>query len=228
MSLRSSLRGWLGELRCAVAQRLFLDSRIYHAFNDLVIRTAHGSAQVDHVIVSRFGLFVVEAKSRVGWIYGQEMDRNWTHVHFKRKDQFQNPLHQNYGHMKALEELLGIGMEKMHSVVVFTGGCTLKTSLPSNVLAGGYTTYVKAKRDVLLADAEVERIRSVLGSVKSSSGFVERWRHVTSVRERFTNHDVCPKCRGQLVLRVAARGPDVGSTFLGCSNFPRCRFTRNS
>ena len=38
-------------------------------------------------------------------------------------------------------------------------GCTLKTSLPSNVLAGGYTTYVKAKRDVLLADAEVERIR---------------------------------------------------------------------
>ena len=36
---------------------------------------------------------------------------------------------------------------------------------------------------------------------------------------------VCPKCSGELVERTAKRGPNAGKTFLGCSNFPKCRYT---
>ena len=36
---------------------------------------------------------------------------------------------------------------------------------------------------------------------------------------------VCPKCSGELVERTAKRGPTAGQTFLGCSNFPKCRYT---
>ena len=36
---------------------------------------------------------------------------------------------------------------------------------------------------------------------------------------------VCPKCSGELVERTAKRGPNAGNTFLGCSNFPKCRYT---
>ena len=36
---------------------------------------------------------------------------------------------------------------------------------------------------------------------------------------------VCPKCSGELVERTAKRGPNAGNTFLGCSSFPKCRYT---
>ena len=38
--------------------------------------------------------------------------------------------------------------------------------------------------------------------------------------------DVCPKCGAKMVVRTAKSGPNQGKTFLGCSNFPRCRYTK--
>jgi restriction system protein len=36
---------------------------------------------------------------------------------------------------------------------------------------------------------------------------------------------ICPNCGSALVERTAKRGPNAGNTFLGCSNFPNCRYT---
>lgn len=38
---------------------------------------------------------------------------------------------------------------------------------------------------------------------------------------------VCPKCGGELVLRTAKKGSNIGSQFYGCSNYPNCKYTRN-
>jgi len=38
--------------------------------------------------------------------------------------------------------------------------------------------------------------------------------------------NLCPKCGAELVLRTAQRGPNPGQKFWGCSNFPRCRYTK--
>lgn len=38
--------------------------------------------------------------------------------------------------------------------------------------------------------------------------------------------EVCPRCSGELVERTAKRGANAGNTFLGCANFPRCRYTK--
>jgi len=35
----------------------------------------------------------------------------------------------------------------------------------------------------------------------------------------------CPSCDGQMVKRIAKRGKNPGSEFLGCSSFPKCRAT---
>jgi restriction system protein len=35
----------------------------------------------------------------------------------------------------------------------------------------------------------------------------------------------CPKCDSELVKRVAKKGTNKGNEFLGCSSFPKCRFT---
>ena len=36
----------------------------------------------------------------------------------------------------------------------------------------------------------------------------------------------CPACQGEMVIRVARRGPQAGKRFWGCSNYPSCRRTR--
>lgn len=37
----------------------------------------------------------------------------------------------------------------------------------------------------------------------------------------------CPFCGGRLVLRVASKGKNVGNSFYGCSNYPKCKYTRS-
>jgi restriction system protein len=39
---------------------------------------------------------------------------------------------------------------------------------------------------------------------------------------------ICPKCGNHLVERQAKRGANVGNRFLGCSSFPKCRFTQDT
>jgi restriction system protein len=38
--------------------------------------------------------------------------------------------------------------------------------------------------------------------------------------------NLCPKCGGEMLMRTAQRGPNPGQKFWGCSNFPRCRYTK--
>ena len=36
----------------------------------------------------------------------------------------------------------------------------------------------------------------------------------------------CPRCGGRLILRTARKGSNAGKEFLGCENFPKCRFSK--
>ncbi|WP_305809980.1 nuclease-related domain-containing protein [Photobacterium kishitanii] len=48
--------------------------------------------------------------------------KQWTQKIYRHSSKFQNPLHQNYKHVKTLESsLLGCSGEQLHSVIVFIG-----------------------------------------------------------------------------------------------------------
>lgn len=47
-------------------------------------------------------------------------------------------------------------------------------------------------------------------------------------RELPKGSTVCPRCGAAMVLRTARRGANVGSEFYGCSNYPKCRGTREA
>jgi hypothetical protein len=51
----------------------WLDSEIYHSINNVTIPTANGTTLIDHIIVSKYGIFVVETKNIKGWIYDDEL-----------------------------------------------------------------------------------------------------------------------------------------------------------
>lgn len=156
MSLRALVKGWFGTL----APRLLLDTRVYQSLNDVTLPTAEGTTQIDHVLVSPYGIFVIEAKNLEGWIFGSERDAQWTQNLYSNKTRCQNPLRQNYHHIAVLSEFLKLPQTAFHPVVMFWGDATFKTPLPDNVLHKGYPHYIKSKAEVLFTDEEVTQSAS--------------------------------------------------------------------
>ncbi len=106
----------------------------YHLMNHITLPLGDGTTQIDHILVSRFGVFVIEAKDYKGWIFGNPKHATWTQALFKRKFKFQNPILQNRLHVRAVRDLLDfLPPEAVSSVVVFTGDAVFKTPLPDGV-----------------------------------------------------------------------------------------------
>lgn len=225
MSLRSFFKGWFGEVQVSLAKKIFLDSSIYLDINNVTIPAVNGTTQIDHVIVSRYGIFVVETKNMDGWIFGSEKSPQWTQSLYKKKFRFQNPLHQNYRHTKALSQFLGIDHSRFISIVMFWGDCVFKTPLPANVLCKGYTAYIKSHKKILFSEQEVQEIAGALKSGMLPKSWATRQKHIESLNDRFSSTSACPKCGNPLVVRTAKTGANAGNQFLGCSKFPACRYT---
>jgi hypothetical protein len=62
-----------------------------------------GYSQIDHIVISPYGIFVIETKNYNGKIKGSHNDQNWT---VNGRFKMYNPLKQNYGHVKALQSVL--------------------------------------------------------------------------------------------------------------------------
>lgn len=103
-------KGKAGETIVNVVNHVNFDKSDYNTnLKDITMKMNDGTTtQIDHIIVSKFGIFVIETKNMKGWIFGDKDQKTWTQSIYGKKNNFQNPLHQNYKHIKALEELLGL------------------------------------------------------------------------------------------------------------------------
>ena len=137
----------------------FLDKDKYHILENITLPVGDGSTQIDHVIISVYGVFVIETKNMTGWIFGDARQKYWTQTIYKHKSKFQNPLHQNFKHVRVLQDLLGLNQYQIHSVVVFIGDSTLKTEMPENVVQGQECVwFIKSKNRLVLSESDVEEI----------------------------------------------------------------------
>jgi len=217
--------GWLGEKMVQFNFWLKLDDKTYQRCHNVIVPSGNGTTQVDHILVSVYGIFVVETKNFTGWIFGNENDSQWTQSFpGGNKFRFQNPLHQNYRHTKCLAEYLGLPHEFFHSVVFFIGECKIKTALPANVMTHGAARYIQSFGQLLLTPAEVQDIVAKLRKTKNVQSHSVHMRSLTMRLESIT---ICPKCNGKIIERTARSGVNAGKKFLGCSNYPKCRFVRN-
>ena len=110
-----------------------LNDQEYKVLTDLILPVAGGTTQIDHLVLSRFGIFVIETKNMSGWIFGSADQTNWMQVQKRSKRQFQNPLRQNYAHVKAVQEILKVDLKALHNFVVFTGTAEPKTAMPGSL-----------------------------------------------------------------------------------------------
>lgn len=215
------LKGWFGEKRTTFGMWLRLDENVYRRIDDIILPSKNGSTQMDHVLVSVFGIFLIETKNMRGWIFGGEKDNTWCQSIYGHKNRFQNPLRQNYRHIDCLAEFLSLERQCFHSVVFFIGECEFKTPMPPNVLCSGLGSYINSFNAPTLTQQQVTDIEDKLRALKATSGLTKS-HHLASLSRRHASTDVCPKCGGRMVARTAKSS---GKQFLGCANFPKCRHT---
>ncbi|HEQ3590655.1 TPA: NERD domain-containing protein [Vibrio harveyi] len=220
------LKGAFGEF---LVNRLLskLPESDYTLIKDVTLPTGDGTTQVDHIVVSKYGIFVVETKNMKGWIFGSARQKQWTQKIYRHSSKFQNPLHQNYKHIKALETLLGCSEEHLHSVIVFIGDSTFKTEMPPNVTyARGSIRYIQQFNEVVFSDKDYARLTESINQIKLKRGVITDLKHRKHVKEVVTSKassNQCPRCGSEMVLRETKRGENISKQFWGCSTFPKCR-----
>ena len=158
-------KGDVGEQIVKVAVLSKLDAAQYRHFSNLIIPAPNGTTQIDNIVVSPFGVFVIEAKYFQGWIFGGAKQEKWTHTLSRfEKYAFPNPIRQNYGHIKALARLLRQPESRFHSVIVFAyRNCQLKTELPANVcLQHNFIEYIQSFTKNIVDDAALARMNTIL------------------------------------------------------------------
>jgi hypothetical protein len=222
-----TIKGWFGEKQiAALLARLPKDE--YYIMNDLLIPVPNGTTQIDHVVVSPYGVFVIETKNYKGWISGNEYKDTWTQSIYRHKERFMNPLHQNYGHIQAIKALLPNGLDvPFISVVAFSPNCTLKVTSKSHVIYfGQLVKTIRQYQDKMIHEDALEIIKNTMinNAIKDKES---RKKHVETIRENISartevvQSGICPKCGGTLLTRKGKHG-----AFFGCSNYPACRYTK--
>ena len=219
-AFRPQIKGYIGEKIIAyVLQRLDRDQ--YTVINNVMVQVERGTSQIDHVIVSNYGIFVVETKNYTGWIFGDDTSRYWTQVIYKRKEKFYNPVRQNQGHVKALKELLADYPDLLYiPIVVFSINADLKTKTTSHVV---YSTRllrtIRQYDQHVIGDSIKEDIAQRLSGLNIRDR-AARSQHVAAIKAFTQPKEVCPRCGQALVTRTGRNGQ-----FVGCSGYPKCRFT---
>ncbi|PMH44641.1 hypothetical protein BCU68_12395 [Vibrio sp. 10N.286.49.B3] len=219
-------KGWFGEKKTSVSMWFSLDKATYTRFHDLILPSYNGTAQIDHLVVSKYGLFIVETKNMKGWIFGDEHSAQWTQSFHRKKFRFQNPLRQTYRQKKVLSEFLNLDEDLIRTAVYFCGDCSLRTSLPLNVMTNGLGRYIKSFRVPQIDYQQEQHIIKLIEAYAATTTLTSK-DHINSLNIRHNSSSVCPRCNASLVKRVAKSGPNKGNSFLGCANYPKCKYTKN-
>ncbi|KUM53297.1 nuclease-related domain-containing protein [Rheinheimera sp. EpRS3] len=131
------IKGALGELALHRVLVSELPASYQHYRNLVIPAEKDDFTEVDHLVLSPFGIFVIEVKNYRGWIFGGEKQPQWTVQRFRSKYQFMNPLHQNYKHTEAVKQLLGLSSKdsgSVHPIVAFSLRAEFKFQIPANVM----------------------------------------------------------------------------------------------
>ena len=214
----------------------------YHVMDDVVLKKGQSTTQIDHIVVSKYGIFAIETKNYRGDIYGNDASQQWTQIiktdvtymrkwyktyTYITKNRFYNPVKQSMGHVNGIKtNLSGCPYVPIIPIVVFTGGANL-ASVQSSVAVVDemdllYT--IRNHHQAYLSDSQVHQVIECL-SRKNVRGAVDEKTHVRNVldaKEKYQEKiesGICPECGGRLVPRNGRYG-----FFYGCSNYPRCRF----
>lgn len=215
----------------------------YFVFKDVILETKRGTTQIDHIVVSKYGVFAIETKNYRGEIYGDDNRKYWTQIivtdvtyrrkwyktyTYVKKSRFYNPVKQSLSHAYTIKSYLKDWKYlPVVPIVVFCGEAVLanvESCIPV-VYDNSLLDLIRSYTTSYLTDQEVQDVVIRL-DVSNYREVVDDRMHVQNIRAAVREENnkiasgICPKCGGTLVLRNGKYG-----RFYGCSNYPKCKYT---
>ncbi len=194
----------------------------YKVLNDIMIRVNNSTHQIDHIVVSKYGVFVIETKQYNGFITGDKYDSKWVRHVGKKKYYYTNPIRQNYGHILSLSELLNLDKSKFINIVSIPSAARLRIKDDGEVVRYGKVKdkIISYKNDIV---ENVDEIINILLNSNIKNKQIKK-EHINNLRNTHKEDysRLCPKCGGRLIQKSGKYG-----AFLACSNYPNCRYTKN-
>lgn len=162
-----------------------LDHKNYFIFNNIILKLKNNStSQIDHIIVSKYGIFVIESKDLNGTILGDKDRLNWTQLFpGGNKFLFQNPIKQNQYHVTALKQFISYPEQIFNNIVVFTGNANILTEKIENILQlDKLTDYIKKFNQIKLSDNQVQFAVGKLSYICQTNTITEN-EHISNVQK---------------------------------------------
>ena len=139
-----------------------------YIINNITLRYGNDkTAQIDHILIRKNGIFVIETKNYSGWIFGSEEQKQWTQTlaYGKSKKRFYSPILQNQTHINALKEVLNL-QSGFFSIIVFTNGKLKGIDLDYVGSLRVIDRIVEMHRTKVFTERQIENIYRFLLSIK--------------------------------------------------------------
>lgn len=151
-----------------------LERNRYTIMNDVLLPMGGGSVKIDHIVVSRFGVFVIESQYATGWVSGTPVQDRWKQSAWGRTTRFDNPVGVNRQQVNALQSLLGFPARMIHGMVVMVGPRGFKTDMPDYVVTpDALISMMRKKGQFLLSPEQAAQVSTTIDStrLKPPTGF---------------------------------------------------------
>lgn len=196
-----------------------------YVINNLMILNEGKSSQIDHIIISKTGVFVIETKNYAGRIYGSEDQKEWTQAlqYGKIKNKFYSPIMQNKTHIYVLSKVLERN-DCFRSIIIFPRAQLMTKTTTDVGNIGTIRRVYKRQKEEILTQKEINSIHAKLIEYKKNPQISTR-DHVRKIEEMKTNinNNICPRCGKELILKKGQYGE-----FYGCSGYPQCKFKKTN
>lgn len=194
----------------------------YLILHDVFLENGNKTTQIDHLIFSKYGIFVIETKNFSGYITGESNDYKWIRYVGGKRMHINNPVSQNYGHVLFLKDLLGISEKVFIPLVCLYGKGKFEVDWDKSVKLEYLVDRIGFFKKVRLKNYKevYEKVKEMnIHNLDERKAIVDYIKKQVIYKEQ-EDKIRCPKCGGKLSKRKSKYG-----YFIGCSNYPKCKFT---
>lgn len=165
-----AIRRWWGALRIHKLLELELPGSHYAILQDITLASHKDSVQIDHLVISAYGIFVIKHIDFGGQVSGKPGDAYWTRTTRRREQRFRNPLFACVEEVNALKSLLGLDASMFQFVLVFSSNVTFNNPMPTNVTKlDGLPLFIEGRDRLVLDFDEIPRLAGQVRREKSTA-----------------------------------------------------------
>ena len=151
-------------------EKLVKDNKGY-LINNLCFKDEEGySSEIDHILITKAGVFVIETKSNYGKIYGNENDIMWQSYYKDTNEtkEIINPVLQNKGHINHLRKMFKRNSPKMYSLIIVLYGDISDIKINNVYHLNDAINYIKNKMSQNIHDDNyVDKIYKLFVNLKN-------------------------------------------------------------